>query len=251
MMFNKSNIKIFVYLITIICSALFLYQSTLSWCNYTNYLGLDTVIISGTTLLSDEQILQVSNLHKGNNIRKIDIQTTQNNIETIPYVKAALVCKSYPNKINIHVKERIPIAYLNVHELFLIDQENVLLPMPKEIINNELPVISGFADTTYNLILGQIVQVPKISEITSIVISSYTNLKALFNTISEIQYNRQKDELNLYNVDSGNPIFLGNKNYNTKMKVLAQFQNIIAGKRKLSDYKYLDLRWKNQIIAKE
>ncbi len=250
-MFEKLKIKRIIFLIISVGCVVTFFRSTLSWCEYSNFFGLDTVIISGTNLLTDDQILSVSNLYKGNNIRKIDIQITQNNIEVIPYVKAALVSKVYPNKINIHINERIPIAYLNVDELFLIDQDNILLPMPEEVIINELPIISGFSDSTYNLILGKIVSVPKISEITNIVISSYTNLKALFMTISEIQYNRKKDELNLYNVDSGNPIFLGGKNYSTKMKVLAQFQNVIAGSRKLSDYKYLDLRWENQIIVKE
>ena len=72
----------------------------------------------------------------------------------------------------------------------------------------------------------------------------------LVSKISEIHYRPTEDYV-LYTTVNATPIYLGSDNIDLKFHILAHFQYLIKGKSELSDYQYIDLRWKKQIIAKE
>ena len=46
-------------------------------------------------------------------------------------------------------------------------------------------------------------------------------------------------------------MILGNTDVWAKIQILGKFEHSLSNKRQLSDYKYLDLRYDNQVIAKE
>ena len=46
-------------------------------------------------------------------------------------------------------------------------------------------------------------------------------------------------------------VILGNIDIWSKIEILGKFKNSLSNKRQLSDYNYLDLRYTNQVIAKE
>lgn len=221
------------------------------WCQYRDFFALDTAVIHGNILVESDHIITTGNIHKNMDIYSTDCAAIRNNLETHPYVKAAIVSKRYPNKMEILIKERTPIAYLNTGKLYLIDQEGIVLPIPDAVITNQLPVISIKSDTAYQVVPGEKLNTPEVKKITQLVIDTYLLSRSLFNTISEIKYDAELTELTIYNKDSANPIYFGKGDYLKKMRMLAEFQNILTGKRRLRDYQYIDLRWNQQVIVKE
>ncbi len=222
-----------------------------NWCHYRNFFALDSARINGNYLVASDRIIKTGNIHKKMNVLTTDCKQIRTNLETHPYVKAAIVSKRYPNKLTINIKERMPIAYLNTGNLLLIDKEGIVLPLPDKVIRNQLPVITIASDSTYKVIPGENLESPEINKITELMIDTYVVSRPLYNIISEIRYNLNTRELILFNKDTGNPIYFGNKNFDKKMYTLAEFQQMLTGKKRLSDYRYIDLRWNRQVVVKE
>lgn len=228
-----------------------LFHSATNWCNYQNFFALDSAIIKGNYLVAKNHIIKTGNIHKNMNVLATDCKQIRTNLETHPYVKAAIVSKRYPNKLFINIKERMPIAYLNAGNLLLIDKEGIVLPVPDKVIRNQLPVITVAPDSAYKVIPGQSMESPEINQITKLMIDTFVLSRPLYNVISEIRYNLDTAELILFNKDTGYPIYFGNNNFKKKIHSLAKFQRILSGKKRLSDYRYIDLRWNRQIVVKE
>ena len=69
--------------------------------------GLDDVTLEGRQKTAKEDVLRAVNLHYGDNIFKIDLAEIQKNVKTLPWVKDAIVTRSYfPNVIHISIQEK-------------------------------------------------------------------------------------------------------------------------------------------------
>lgn len=221
-----------------------------SWCQYVDVFKIAAVNIQGNRILTDSEILQITNIQPDSSIKSLDLATIQNQLETNPYIKAASVSRDYPNNVNILICERVPICYINHKNLFLADAEGIVLPIPKQSLGTNLPVISGFEDDSLEYYPGYYIPNESVREIIRVINGTLIAAPDLYSEISEIHY-WNNDSYILYTVKSGTPIYLGNKSLPEQLNILAHFQNRLNGKRNLSDYQYLDLRWNKQIVAKE
>lgn len=69
--------------------------------------GLDDVLISGRNRSTKEEILKVLNINRGDNILEIDIYELKNKVETLPWVRKAVVKRSFfPNVIFVEIEEK-------------------------------------------------------------------------------------------------------------------------------------------------
>jgi cell division protein FtsQ len=227
-----------------------LVYSSVSWCNYIELFNLTDIEITGNSILSDEAIIKLAEIRPDTSINNIDLSEIQKKIEQNPYIKAAAVSREFPNKLEIRINERIPICYLSHKELLLLDAEGIILPPIQTTVATNLPVISGFEKDSLLYQPGSKVPNPEIMAIVKTVHSTLLNTPDLFSEISEIHYWNSENYI-LYTIKNGTPIFLGNRNLSEQFNILANFQNRLKGKRELSDYQYLDLRWEKQIVAKE
>lgn len=248
---NFHHYRNLLYALVVVALLFIFFVKSREWCIYRGFFALDTTEIKGNNLVDPNHIITTGNIHKDMNVLTTDCSAIRNNLETHPYVKAAIVSKRYPNKMEIIIKERIPIAYLNTGKLLLIDGEGIVLPIPDTIIGNQLPVITIAPDSAYMVIPGEKLQSPEINKITNFVINTYSYSRSLYSTISEIRYNLYTRELVLFNKDNGNPVYFGTNDFDKKMRTLAKFQRLLTGKKRLRDYRYIDLRWEQQIVVKE
>ena len=117
--------------------------------------------------LTREQVLTMANLKEGRNIFTVDIGGARTAVEKMPQVESAVVQRVLPNRINVSITERRPIAWVaakgdeapsSSDRSFLIDTRGVVLRsrvMLPEYFH--LPIISGFE--TENLVPGKRVNV--------------------------------------------------------------------------------------------
>ena len=72
----------------------------------------------------------------------------------------------------------------------------------------------------------------------------------IYSEISEITL-ASGDEIILILEKNPTKIMLGNHNTFHKLEILKNFKNTLNNKKEITDYAYLDMRYNNQIIAKE
>ena len=118
------KIKIFFLVITI---SSFVSLSFI-WSTYRNIFDAQNLNISGDVILDQDDYHEIIGEIKGKQIYEINSRKLSSKLERNPYVKAARVSKHYPNKLNIDIVEREPIAIINNKKKFMIDSEAIILP---------------------------------------------------------------------------------------------------------------------------
>jgi len=108
----------------------------------------DQIQIAGVEHASTAQILERFASDLGRNIFFIPLDARQQALEQIPWVRSATVLRIWPNRLQVRVTERTPVAYARVGErLELVDGDGVLLDLP-EGMKFAAPVLSGLQGTS-------------------------------------------------------------------------------------------------------
>ena len=194
--------------------------------------------VKGNSYLSDEEIIQSLSLNKTMNIFDCDIKKMKEDIEKITFVKTATIGLKIPNKIEIQITERIPIALI-IHEQkkFFIDYEHSIIPVELKSLNNfPVPIINIERKDLNN------------SNSINMIKYLYKNYSTLYNKISEVVEVQSKITL-ITNLKT--KIFLNPKMTMSNINKLENFEKTIQSINDLNDYKYIDLIHENQIVVKE
>lgn len=223
---------------------------SINWCEYTNFLNLAKIEVSGVSILSVADVRKIAGIKPGVSLLEMDTDQIQARLEKEPFVMAAVVSLEFPNRLKIMIRERVPVCYLNSGALWLIDQKGIILPIPKERLTTNLPIITGFEADSARCRAGQPAPNPQMLKALNLIEMAALKTNALYAEISEV-YAWKNGEFIIYTVNGGTPIYLGRGDLAKQLYILATFQSVIRNKRNFADYQYLDLRWDKQIIAKE
>ncbi|MEM7599794.1 MAG: FtsQ-type POTRA domain-containing protein [Verrucomicrobiota bacterium] len=106
-------------------------------------------------LLDSDKIEEVAGLESGMMLMDLDLDLIRERIEALPSVKSAVVSRVMPDRLNVNVRERIPIAWLScpvrgirpwdMERGFLLDEDGVLFRCSEltEVIK-ALPVVESY-----------------------------------------------------------------------------------------------------------
>ncbi len=136
----KNNVKgiLRVAVIFVLIAAIYLFLGN------SRYFKLDTIKVidkSHATALKAGDLLSI---YKGRNIFGIDINSLSSKIKRdTPVIKHAIVKRVLPNKLEIDIIPRVPIAKIKSHGYFPIDRTGMVLS--PEIKTEKLPIITGFS----------------------------------------------------------------------------------------------------------
>ena len=98
----------------------------------------------GTESISDEEIIKISGLAKGENIFKTETDAAKEKILTHALVESVEVNKKLPATLEIALKERIPSAFIPAEGgFFQIDLKGHILRRQATIESQLLPIITG------------------------------------------------------------------------------------------------------------
>tara|TARA_B100000287_G_scaffold180297_1_gene170331 strand:- start:164 stop:415 length:252 start_codon:yes stop_codon:yes gene_type:complete len=76
------------------------------------------------------------------------------------------------------------------------------------------------------------------------------NYSIIYDNISEFVFN-EDSEYEIILKNGRTRIFLGSQNLQLKIKYLESFQETLKEEKNITDFRYIDLRFKNQVIVKE
>ncbi|KHD38269.1 cell division protein DivIB [Clostridium acetobutylicum] len=132
---RRKRITIFLFLLICILVTL---------CLKLPYFNIKYINVEGNKIIKSDNIIENSKLKKGNNIFYLNLNKYKDNIMQDPYIKNVSIRQKLPNTIDIIVKERQAVFYINSGEnYFIIDKNGVLLEIRKNISGMNLIKLDG------------------------------------------------------------------------------------------------------------
>ena len=109
----------------------------------------DNIQVLGAHNVSRAQVLEVFSSDLDRNIFFVPLAERKKQLQEIPWIESATVMRLLPNRLNIAVTERIPVAFVEINShIALIDARGVVMEMPPgQQANYSFPVIVGTTDT--------------------------------------------------------------------------------------------------------
>jgi cell division protein FtsQ len=105
----------------------------------------DQVQVTGNQYVPRGRVLEIFATDRNRSVLRIPLDERRRQLETIPWVDLATVRRALPNRIEVEITERAPIAFLREgSDLALVDVHGVILDRPLKA-NFHFPVVSGIA----------------------------------------------------------------------------------------------------------
>jgi len=103
------------------------------------------VELSGNHFVSRASILEIFAADRGRSVLRIPLARRRAQVEELPWVERATVRRALPNRIEVSVVERTPVAFLREGaNLFLVDGQGQILDRPLEG-DFHFPVVTGIS----------------------------------------------------------------------------------------------------------
>ena len=243
------RLKIVITRCSIILSIIFVVWFSIFWAKNKYTFSKPIITINGASVLNKTTYIEYL---KGLNTDSTNIKSNfiLESLYKHPYIAAARLSHRYPNRIIIDISERLPFAVLNKDPMIMLDRESYVLPNIENIDDYNIPILSKYNTAPELYPLGKQSLSIKIKETISWLEKLNTKYPDLYNKISEITL-ASGDEIILILEENPTKIMLGNNNTFHKLEILKKFQKTLNNKKEITDYAYLDMRYNNQIIAKE
>ncbi len=202
------------------------------WMQCCPYFFVSEVELEGANTISKRELIGLSGIKPGDNIFSLDFEKIRERILENPWVREASIERRLPDKIIIHVDERVPFALARISDrIYLVDRfGEPFKPLdPKE--NFSAPVITGIElkggpSTSKGPVL---IDKDKMKIAVSIIKMSKKGVRALgFNNISQIDFPNERNVV-IYTADKAVPFSLDRKRYKRQFyraeKILVQLYN--------------------------
>lgn len=101
------------------------------------------VDLAGNHFVTRSSVLEIFASDRGRSVLRVPLADRRAQIEALPWVESATVRRALPNRIEVEIVERTPIAFLrDGTDLFLIDKQGTILDRPLAA-DFRFPVITG------------------------------------------------------------------------------------------------------------
>ena len=119
---------------------------------YSPVFNIQSIDVIGQNKFSKDEIIRMSYIQRGSNIFKLNASQAVERIEHDPYIESAIVKRNLPNKININIEERKPIALVPLMGSYiLIDKNGIAVETKTQIEEKTLVSIKGLKFETFSL----------------------------------------------------------------------------------------------------
>jgi cell division protein FtsQ len=103
----------------------------------------EQVVLSGDHYVARASILEIFAADRGKSVLRIPLDERRSQLEALPWIERATVRRALPNRIEVEITERTPIAFVReASDMALVDVHGVILERPLEG-NFHFPVVTG------------------------------------------------------------------------------------------------------------
>lgn len=215
---------------------------------YSPALGISSFSVKGNEVLSENEIIENVQKYKNKNILLVNSEEIKNNlIEKESYIKDVIVNKIYPNKLEINIYERKPIAkIINDNSILVFDKEGYILEEVKSNIQENVPLIRGVG---YSFSNNRIIFTPPFEKLVhELEDLQFTLIKDL-NLIEYIKAQNNKFKIELVILNSNIKVKLGEiENLARKFQILEA--TILRIKDENLEIDYINLQYPEKPVYK-
>ncbi len=217
------------------------------WIQDNHAFAVKKVVVSGASLLTPAEILDLARFEAGRHIFEADLQALEERIAKLPQVKRVRVARLFPSGIRIELEERRPVALIVDNGLWGVDDEGVLLPRLPSSHGLDYPVIVGLPLKHY--IPGEPVDNPRVRELAAFLDELREQNPVVYHSISEITENELLG-VQLTLIHNQLPVILGKEDLMQKCSRLEAAEQFLSASGREKSVLYMDLRFEDQVILK-
>ena len=248
---NNNLIKIFnvVYqpLLCLTIIGVFLFGSV-KWAQFNQTFVVKDVKIEGINYFDDTVLKEYKKSIKDQNIFLSNLKSYKSEIESLDHIKGCKISRVFPSTVNVEVYEREPLAMISANDLIILDSEGICLPV--EYCEISLPILSNFKNNQELYLKGKKTKSSNVLKSIDVIKYSKENFDSLYINISEFVFN-EDSEYEIILKNGRTKILLGDDNIFAKIDNLNAFATVLPPEKTLESYRYIDLRYKRQIVVEE
>lgn len=210
-----------------------------------DFFRVEAVEVVNNSRVESKEIIALSDVEPGASMFALDLPMIGGRIEENPWIATARVERILPRKMVIDVQERTPKAIVNLGYLYYVDGQGEVFKLLDSDDSLDFPVITGIGREEM-LSDGDEVRrrlaraVALLGELEG---RRYFNLEK----VSEVHSDPRKG-LTLYTYHGGVPVFMGKRDFGSKLTRLERIYKEIEPS--LLALKYIDLNVADRVIVK-
>ena len=122
-----------------------LFNSLGNFIVHSSWLSLKDVRFEGCQHVTPQELMKLAGVKKGMNIFDLNLEKVAQRLKGNPWVKEVKIKRVFPHRLQISIKERIPVALAYHKRLLLVDNEGVLFKEVERDDDIDMPVITGLS----------------------------------------------------------------------------------------------------------
>jgi cell division protein FtsQ len=209
-------------------------------------LKVATVRCEGNRIVPDADLLRLAAVPRGVRLFSVDLAAVQRRVRQNPYLRSAVARREIPGEIVLEVEERIPIAAIPAMPLVYVDGEGMILPAIASDVSFDLPLLTGLAGVPAP---GTRLTDPAAAEALLVLTMARSIGDETYRRVSEVHAERGK-EIVVYTADAAVPVVFGRGETAEKLAKFEAFWTAIVPQRDVQQLQYVDLRFRNQVVAR-
>lgn len=225
----------------IVVGGFFLVQLTMA----SDMFKVDRIVVKGNGKLAVEQIVALSDVRRGVNTFSLDLGLIGRKIEENPWVLSARVERIFPRQVTISIRERTPVAIVNLGYLYYLDDQGEVFKVLGANDQLDFPIITGFEYEKAKSHDGDYVE--SFRQIVTLL--DDLKKRSLFDLSQVSEVHQDADGgLTLYTLRDCVKVKLGKDDYTSKLDRLERIYAQLQPKMKMLDY--IDLNVQEKIIVR-
>jgi len=161
-----------------------------------------------------------------------------------PWIENVNVSKSFDGKVCIKIKERKPVALVNLSRIYYIDRSGVVFPLAKKVIS-EMPILYGLKDTIDNHGIRRI-RTADMLRVKSFMREALAVNNDFFQSITQIDFS-DKNKIRLSFQDYSTLVELSGENLEIKLRQLIRLEKIVQNDEVMPQK--IDLSYQNIAVV--
>lgn len=211
-------------------------------------LNATSISVKGNVQLSEEQVVEYSKLHIGENILSMNLSAAKKRLLSHPIISGVAIARNFPSGITIDIKEHVPIAILDIGRPFVINAHGEIFIEASASDMKDIPLIVGFTPSDLNAD-GEIHTQPFNEVLNLLQLGLMPNSLLPADKIKRIRVDKQTG-LTVNTSGRIKIIKLGYGNYYKKIEQLKTIFNFLNDRQDLKKFVSVDLNNLKRIVLK-
>lgn len=210
------------------------------------FFRLKNVEVSTTKHLDRDEILGLAGIEKGQDLGRVNLKRMGEQIASNPWVETVRVNRYLPDRLSISIKEREPLAIVNMGYIYYLDTKGVVFKVLNQGDKLDYPVVTGFSEE--ELTSNPVVTREALKTTCELLKVLREKGSFILADVSEIHYDKGYG-FTLFTASGGLPVKVGAGDFTAKVERLARvYQDLMVQRSTLH---YIDLDYNDKIIVKK